>query len=65
MKRTRKKKEAVNELYRKSLPYMETFRKMAPEQQTKWVPALYAIYLNLNMGREFEEIDKMREALKQ
>ena len=44
---------------------METFRKLAPEQQTKWVPALYAIYLNLNMGREFEEIDKMREALKQ
>ena len=61
MRRSRKKKEAVGALYEKSRPYMERFRQMAPQQQDKWVPALYAIYLNLNMGKEFEEIDKIRE----
>lgn len=65
MQRTRKKRKAVNALYEQSRPYMERFRSMAPTQQTKWVPALYTIYLNLNMGREFEEIDKLREMLRQ
>ena len=65
MQRTRKKRKAVNALYEQSRPYMERFRSMAPTQQTKWVPALYTIYLNLNMGREFEEIDALREKLRQ
>ena len=65
MQRTRKKRKTVNALYEKSRPYMERFRAMAPTQQYKWVPALYTIYLNLNMGREFEEIDALREKLRQ
>lgn len=63
MRRSAKKRKSVNALYEQSRPYMERFRNMAPTQQTKWVPALYAIYLNLNMGREFEEIDALREKL--
>ena len=59
----RKKRRAVNELYEKSRPYMEKFRQLAPDQKVKWVPALYTIYLNLNMGKEFDEIDKMREKM--
>ena len=51
------------DLYAKSLPYMEKFRAMAPDQQSKWVPALYNIYLNLNMGKEFEEIDMLYKKL--
>jgi hypothetical protein len=39
---------------------MERYRQMAPEQKAKWLPALYTIYLNLNMGKEFEEIDRLR-----
>ncbi|MBO4850544.1 MAG: hypothetical protein J5529_06530 [Prevotella sp.] len=57
-RRTKKQRQAVNELFEKSRPYMEIFRQKAPEQQDKWLPALYTIYLNLNMGKEFEEIDK-------
>jgi hypothetical protein len=34
---------------------------MAPEQQTKWLPALYTIYFNLNMGKEFDEIEQLRK----
>ncbi|MBR6981876.1 MAG: hypothetical protein IKH88_18865 [Prevotella sp.] len=60
-KRTKKQKAAVNALFEKSLPYMEKFRQMAPEQQAKWLPALYTIYFNLNMGKEFDEIEKLRK----
>ena len=45
--------------YKKALPYMERYRELAPEQKDKWMAALYNIYLNLNMGTEFEEIDRM------
>ena len=38
---------------------METFRKMAPEEEDKWAAPLYRIYLNLNKGKEFEEIDRL------
>ena len=38
---------------------MEKYRTIAPDDKDKWAPALYRIYLNLNMGRKFEEIDKM------
>lgn len=57
--RTRKNRKTVNACYEQSRPYMEKYRAMAPEQKSKWVPPLYTIYLNLNMGKEFEEIDNM------
>lgn len=42
--------------YKSALPYMERYRQLAPEQKDKWAAALYNIYLNLNMGKEFEKI---------
>ena len=63
MRRNKNKRAMVNELYEKSRPYMERFRQLAPSQTDKWVPALYAIYLNLNKGKEFEEIDALRQKL--
>ena len=35
---------------------MERYRELAPDQKDKWAAALYNIYLNLNMGKKFEEI---------
>ena len=46
-------------LYKKALPYLQRYRALAPQAQDKWAYPLYTIYLNLNMGREFEEIDKL------
>ena len=46
-------------LYKKALPYLQRYRALAPGAQDKWALPLYTIYLNLNMGREFEEIDKL------
>ncbi|MBR1688417.1 MAG: hypothetical protein IJ710_07790 [Prevotella sp.] len=47
----------IRQLYQKARPYMEHYRQLAPDEKDKWAPALYRIYLNLNMGRQFEEID--------
>ena len=54
-----KQRKQMRDLYRKALPYMERYRALAPQEKDKWAAALYNIYLKLNMGREFEEIDRM------
>lgn len=55
----KKNRNKIEELYRKSLPYFERYRVLAPENKTKWAFPLYTIYLNLNMGPEFEEMEKI------
>ena len=55
----RKNKKEITEVYRQALPYMERYRALAPEDKNKWAPALYRIYLNLSMGKQFEEIDRI------
>lgn len=55
----RKQKKTITAIYQKARPYMERYRQLAPDQQKRWAPALYRIYLNLNMGKQFEEIDKL------
>ena len=50
-------------LYYDARPYMEAYRKLAPNDQQHWAPALYRIYLNLNMGKQFEEIDRLMKNL--
>jgi hypothetical protein len=46
-------------MYQRALPYMEAYRRMAPQQTQKWATALYRIYFNLNMGKQFDEMDKL------
>lgn len=55
----RKYKNEIQATYKQARPYMEQYRKLMPEEKNKWAPALYRIYLNLNMGKQFEEIDKL------
>ena len=52
-------KKQQRQLYQQARPYMERYRQLAPDQRQKWGPALYRIYLNLNMGRQFDEIDRL------
>lgn len=61
---SRKQKKQITKMYQKALPYMETYRKLAPEEKQKWGEALYRIYFNLNMGKQFEEIDRMLKDIK-
>ncbi len=50
-------------LYTKAKPYMETYRKLNPEGGRLWAPALYRIYLNLNMDTQFREIDTLLKTM--
>ena len=52
-------RDRLQELYGKARPQMERYRQLAPDDKKRWAPALYRIYLNLNMGKEFEEIDQL------
>ena len=40
-------------------PFYEKARALKPDQQDLWLQGLYRVYYNLNMGPEFEEIDKL------
>lgn len=59
LKQTDKQKKEIIQLYKKALPYLEKYRKMVPDEKGLWGLPLYTIYLNLNMGKEFDEIDKL------
>lgn len=55
----RKKREEVNAFYEKAMPYIETYRTLRPRRKKQWAPMLYTIYLNLNKGEKFDEIDNL------
>lgn len=48
-------------LFRHALEPMERVRELSPDDLQRWGNPLYRIYLNLNMGKKFEEIDKLLE----
>ena len=54
-----REKKQLRQTYQKARPYMERYRQLAPDQKGKWGPALYRIYLNLNLGKQFDEIDQL------
>ena len=55
----RKDKKKLRTHYQQARTYMERYRQLMPDERQKWGPALYRIYLNLNMGRQFDEIDRL------
>jgi tetratricopeptide (TPR) repeat protein len=52
-------KKQQRSVYEQARKHMERYRQLAPDERDKWAPALYRIYLNLNMGRQFDEIDRL------
>ena len=52
-------KKQIKKMYQNAMPYMEKYRALTPGGEQKWAPALYRIYFNLNMGKQFDEIDKI------
>ena len=57
--KSRTKRAQIKAFYKDALPYMERYRKMVPGAKDKWAPILYNIYLNLNMGKHFDEMDRL------
>lgn len=58
------KRQKMLTYYREALPYLERYRTLAPDRKDNWLSPLYTVYLNLNMGKKFEEIDKLRNEYK-
>ena len=54
-----KDKRLQRTYYQKARTYMEYYRLLMPDEKRKWAPVLYRIYLNLNLGRQFDEIDRL------
>ncbi|MBO4907329.1 MAG: hypothetical protein J5486_09945 [Bacteroidaceae bacterium] len=52
-------REVLQGLYQHAKEPMERFRQLRPDDSARWAAPLYRIYLNLNMGREFDEIDRI------
>ena len=55
----RRYRKQIRRMYQKAQPFMESYRKLMPEAKYKWGPSLYRIYFNLNLGKQFDEIDKI------
>ena len=55
-KETTKRRKAICSAAR---PYLERYRSLNPQDSEKWAPFLYKIYLELNLGKEFEDICKI------
>ena len=57
------KKEEINGYYKLALPIYEHLRKIDdgtdPDVKNAWTNGLYTCYYMLNMGKEFEEIEKI------
>lgn len=49
----------MKKFYEEAKPFYEKARALKPDQKDLWMQGLYRVYYNLNMGPEFEEIDKM------
>lgn len=61
---SRKRANDIKAFYQKAMPYLEKYRQLAPSMTEQWALPLYTIYLNLNMGKEFDEIDKVIKNMK-
>lgn len=59
----REDRRQLTQLYRDALYPMEQYRRLAPEDAKRWASPLYYIYLNLNKGKEFAEMEKILNAL--
>ncbi len=45
--------------YKAACPYLEKYRQLAPAAKEKWAPLLYNVYLAMNQGDKFEEIQRI------
>jgi len=59
MQKAKANRAKMQQYYGKARTYLEAYRKARPDEKNQWARPLYTIYLNLNMGKEFDEIDKM------
>lgn len=55
-------RQQARSYFQRARTYIEYYRQLMPTEKDKWAPLLYRIYLNLNLGRQFDEIDRLLRA---
>lgn len=55
----KKAHEQQKSYYREAEPYLERYKELAPDSKNRWAPLLYKVYLGLNRGKKFAEIEKL------
>lgn len=58
-------KQQITEAYANARGPLEKVRQLAPQDTSRWVLLLYDVYLNLNMGSEFAEMEQILNKLPQ
>ena len=56
-----KDQETLKNFYVKARPYYEKARELKPNDNQLWLQGLYRVYYMLDMGTEFEEIEKLMQ----
>lgn len=57
--RFKEDRQRILNTYRLALSCYERLKTLAPDDKSLWVSALYTIYFKLNMGKQFQEIEKL------
>ena len=52
-------KKQLHQYYVQARTPFERLRELQPDRKDIWATPLYRIYLNLNMGKEFDEMEKV------
>lgn len=52
-------KTQLKKYYQAALPYLEKYRELRPADEELWIKPLYNIYLTLNMGQQFDELEQI------
>lgn len=55
----RKDRKILLGKYAAARPTFERLRRLRPEEKSRWGAPLYRIYLNLNLGKEFDEMERI------
>ncbi|MBO5538537.1 MAG: hypothetical protein J5971_05785 [Prevotella sp.] len=64
LQQSAKTKNEIKANYKKAMPYLQRYRALKPDDSSQWLMPLYNIYLNLNMGKEFDEVDRLMRTKK-
>lgn len=57
--RTKENRKKIHSTSGEARHYLECYRALREDDVDEWAPALYRIYLNLNMGDEFDEMESI------
>lgn len=61
---SRSDRRKLMKLYSNAMPSFERLRGIVPDKPDMWAPHLYRIYLQLNMGKEFAEVERILREMK-